>query len=615
MHPGSLIRSPATAWAAGLAGLGLLVWLALASTAQEVASPVTLANVPYQGSASCRACHPSHYESWHRTFHRTMTQEATPTSILGDFGGASYTFDGVTSRFTREQDRFFIETLDATGKPHRYPIERTVGSRRIQQYVTREGVRYLRLPLAWNIDERRWFHLNGGFLDPDGTDFNSHRTIWDANCIFCHNVKAQPGYDWSQARFNSRVAELGIACEACHAPGQEHVSRNHNPLRRYFLYYSGRDDLSIVDPQRLTPLHQVQICGHCHGQRLPKPLDRIRQFLAEGDPYTAGEDLSAYTEPIHADSTLAGVDLTARFWKDGTPRLSAYEYQGLLMSPDFQRGGLTCQHCHTMHGGDPKGMIQPVMRGPAACQGCHAEIAAHPAEHSGHRKDGSGSDCYACHMPKITYGLLDVHPTHRIQKPDPSRAWRHDMPEACTLCHTDKTARWAAEALARQQRRPPPADLPTDPAFQVAESLRALEGGDVVQRAVAAMALGDARSATADPIARLWAVPFLLRTLEDPYASVRHFAYRSLKRLLERAATVQPAFANVSERLPAFDPQAPADERQRVVTAWRAWWSQLPKTGLHPDAAVPLDAALEPIPEILEPIRKHRSEKTVSIGE
>ena len=93
--------------------------------------------------------------------------------------------------------------------------------------------------------------------------------------------------------------------------------------------------------------------------------------------------------------------MALRFWADGTPRLTAYEYQGLLMTKDFEKGGLTCQHCHSMHGGDPKGMITEEKRGPAACPGV-------PPVHVGRRLAGTpappdctGSDCYACHMPKM----------------------------------------------------------------------------------------------------------------------------------------------------------------------------------------------------------------------
>ena len=37
----------------------------------------------YRSSDGCRACHPSQYASWHASYHRTMTQLATPQSIAG----------------------------------------------------------------------------------------------------------------------------------------------------------------------------------------------------------------------------------------------------------------------------------------------------------------------------------------------------------------------------------------------------------------------------------------------------------------------------------------------------------------------------------------------------
>src|SRR4051812_1812599 len=43
----------------------------------------------YAGSDSCRACHPNQYGSWHDSFHRTMTQVASPESIRGDFNNVA----------------------------------------------------------------------------------------------------------------------------------------------------------------------------------------------------------------------------------------------------------------------------------------------------------------------------------------------------------------------------------------------------------------------------------------------------------------------------------------------------------------------------------------------
>ena len=648
-------------------GLGIVALAAAGVAAAravqtEITTPVDLRGVEYVQSRTCVRCHPDHYASWSRTFHRTMTQIARPEAVLGDFDDARYTYGGVTSRFTREGDRFFIETLDTDGAMKRFEVALTVGSRRVQQYVTQRGDKRYRLPLAWNIEEGRWFHLNGGFLHPDGVDFNNHTALWDANCIFCHNVKASPGYDWETRRFDSEVAELGIACEACHAPGAEHIERNSNPLRRYMLYASERRDPTIVWPRGLSKEREVQICGHCHGQRLPNPLDRIDEFITQGDPYTAGDDLGHFTTPITAASRLDEGEFAPRFWRDGTPRLTAYEYQGLLMSADYQRGELRCTSCHSMHGGDPRGMITDEMRGPAACAPCHAEIARDASSHTKHDASGSGSDCYACHMPKITYGLLTVHPTHRIQNPDPSRAWRHDMPEACTLCHTNRTAGWAADALielwpaarlgqedsargaslayadtadaadaaghggpsrtgTRDERNgsEPGVSLapPDGPEWLVAENVRALMSGDVVQRAVAVMALADERSYTRDARARLWALPFLILTLEDRYPAVRHFAYRALRQLAEHTsdASSSSAPARVSPP-PPFDPLADPHDRERAIAAIWSWWEALDKRGVpHPGKAVPLDENLALDLRLVQTLRATQESHAINIGE
>ena len=41
----------------------------------------------FAGSNSCRACHAAEYDSWHASFHRTMTQVASPESVVAPFDG------------------------------------------------------------------------------------------------------------------------------------------------------------------------------------------------------------------------------------------------------------------------------------------------------------------------------------------------------------------------------------------------------------------------------------------------------------------------------------------------------------------------------------------------
>lgn len=611
-----LAFAPAGLVAAALAAAPL----AAAPPPASLPASIDLAPVPYVQSETCIRCHPDHHASWKRTFHRTMTQPAGEGSVLGDFSGtAAHTYEGVTSRFYREPDgRYVIETLGPSRAVERFEVVMCVGSRRIQQYVARLGSRHYRLPVAWNIEEKQWFHLNGGFLHPDGSDPLAHFSLWDANCIFCHNTKPNPGMDWTTQAFASRVEEMGIACEACHGPGGEHIARNRDPLRRYRHHLTGRQDPTIWSPLELPKERQVQVCGHCHGQRLPHPRERIEQFLALGDPYTPGDDLSEYTAPIRQDSHLEGVDLALRFWGDGTPRLTAYEYQGLLMSPDYQKGELTCLSCHSMHGGDPRGMIEPVMRGADACRDCHADLVRDGARHARHEPGGTGDDCYACHMPRIAYGLLETHPTHRMQNPDPARAWRHDMPEACTLCHTNRTAAWAAVEMAKQYGKPAPAaaELPGGPAFAVAENVRALLAGDVLQRAVAIEAFARENTYEPDPVRRLWAAPFLMEGLRDDYPALRFMAWRALRRLVERAGRRDGSVARSAAGLPRFDPQGDPASRAEAVAAWQAWWSALDKSRLgHPGAEVPLDASLRPDRATVEALRRMQVNRLISIGE
>ena len=585
------------------------------SARNEVRKQFDLSKTAYVGSNACEECHQDRHDTWHVTFHRTMTQDATDQSVVADFDNRTFEYEGVMSRFTKEGGTFFVETLGPSGQREKLQVVRTVGSRRIQQYVIKTGDRHLRIPLAWNIEEKRWFHLNGGFLHPDGTDFNEHTTLWDANCIFCHNTKARPGFDWNQKTFNSRVAQLGIGCESCHGPGADHIARQSSTFKNLVVRYAGDGDNSIVNPSKLPPDRQVQVCGHCHGQRVPKPLERIKEFLSAGDPYTAGDDLSQYTEPIKLGDTLYDLDFSQRFWRDGTPRLSAYEYQALSMTPDFQKGGLTCIGCHNVHGGDPRGMISPGMRTKQACLQCHNEIGNDIPAHTKHTASSSGSDCYSCHMPKIVYGVLTVHPTHRIQSPDPSRAWQYKMPEACTVCHTNATAKWAAQNMASQYGKTAPT-VPEGADWNVAENVRALLGGDVVQRAIAAMAFSDERSYIEDPRARLWCVPFLLITAEDSYPAIRHFAFRSIQTLIARAAEVDSSIGQSTRSLPPFDPQASAERRREALSAWRAWWSSLDKSSIpHPGRAVPLDDRLEPNRSVVDRLLSQRDNSVVSIGE
>ncbi|SVC53651.1 uncharacterized protein METZ01_LOCUS306505, partial [marine metagenome] len=109
-----------------------LVWMALAlsivaailfalaygktSSARHTERQALLALTPqqdktkgYTSSASCRACHPSQYDSWHKSFHRTMTQLAGTNSVMGRFDGTEIVSGGLLYRVYQTNDQYWAE--------------------------------------------------------------------------------------------------------------------------------------------------------------------------------------------------------------------------------------------------------------------------------------------------------------------------------------------------------------------------------------------------------------------------------------------------------------------------------------------------------------------------
>src|SRR5207245_8924601 len=70
----------------------------------------------YVGSVSCRACHPDQYTSWHRSFHRTMTQIASTESVRGNFDGVALELDGEVYQLERRDDEFWVDMVDPDWK-------------------------------------------------------------------------------------------------------------------------------------------------------------------------------------------------------------------------------------------------------------------------------------------------------------------------------------------------------------------------------------------------------------------------------------------------------------------------------------------------------------------
>ena len=145
----------------------------------------------YAGSVSCRACHPDQYTSWHRTFHRTMTQLASPEAVRGNFEVSPLELDGEVYRLERRGDEFWVEMVDPDWKLERETktksgnavplpsesnpqrvwrrISMTTGSHHMQAYWVdnRHGNQQFGFPFAYLFELERWVPRPNAFLkDP-----------------------------------------------------------------------------------------------------------------------------------------------------------------------------------------------------------------------------------------------------------------------------------------------------------------------------------------------------------------------------------------------------------------------------------------------------------------
>ena len=580
-------------------------------------------------SATCQTCHPEQYDSWHRSYHRTMTQAAAPTSVLGDFDDVTLEDRGYRWRLERRGDQFWVEMPDPVwfdepaafvrsvrpDWPDSAPqiearVVMTTGSHHMQNYWIRrpagaeavldpDNGAFVQLPWVWLIAEERWIPNQDSFLRPPSAALQG-ATPWNATCSQCHSVGARPGVSALEGRFDTRVVELGVACEACHGPAMEHVRRYRSPLRRYaarlrVLRDSDASDETIVNPAKLEPPRSIEACAQCHS--FGEWADQ-QAYGSSGVPFRPGDVLADHRsvfrfttdpdDPLMAEMLASDAfSLTGNFWRDGTIRVAGREYNGLSEDPHLEESELTCLTCHSMHGYEAAGdQLDPEALANRACLGCH-EVYGHAiSEHTRHAPDSSGSECMNCHMPRTTYGLFSATRSHRIDSPSVQVSVDAGRPNACNLCHLDQTLEWSAHYLHEWYGRPSPS-LGQDEASVAASVLWALKG-DAAQRVTVAWHMGwDAATAASGS----WTAAYLAQLLTDPYSAVRQVAYRSIVRL--------PGFAAFR-----YDYLAPRPELERMATEATEIWLGLPgdRPGMPPmliaeDRVIDADAWLRLLEE------------------
>jgi len=506
----------------------------------------------FAGSDRCLDCHPSQHQSWKASYHAKMTQLATSETVLAPFDG-DMEIDGQQFRLWQDDEVFWVEMddpewekalfesgFDSRNEPKRHRIKAqvvmTTGAHHFQAYWIRSdyGRELWQFPLRYDLVEQQWVHRKDVFLGPPEFRPGMHFKVWNDNCIFCHAVGGQPGLDRQTGWMtDTKIAELGIACESCHGPGARHVAK-HASLSGDVVVAAERQgsvavshDETIVNPAKLNHELSSEICGSCHSNFIHDDQDR----MLHGSKFLPGRRLTEFGR-FYRPQLESEDDIVSRFWLDGINRSTGREFMGMKDSPCYRQGEMSCLSCHSMHDSDPDDQLSTGMESNEACLQCHQEYRDNLTQHTHHAADSSGSQCYNCHMPHTNYALFKATRSHRITSPVVRTIQHKSRPNACNLCHLDQTLEWTAEHLTNWFAISSP-DLATDEKQYPAWALWSLRG-DAGQRVVAAW---HARWEQAQQVSGTdWMRPVLEQLPHDPYAAVRQVATASLARLPDSSA-------------------------------------------------------------------------------
>jgi hypothetical protein len=230
----------------------------------------------------------------------------------------------------------------------------------------------IELPISWYAEQGGHWGMSPGYDRAAHPGFSRPVSY---RCMFCHNAYPDipKGYaDVEGASVFPVDLPQGIDCQRCHGPGAAHADavRRGRPVQDIRA--------AIVNPSRLTPELQMDVCMQCHlettSAELPGSLMKFNRGVFS---YQPGQPLGDYSQYFdHAPNT----------GHDDKLEIVSQAYR-LRQSACFlkSQGKLTCTTCHNPH--------QPAAANPdAVCGTCHQ-----PHQASEHIAAGS---CVQCHMPK-----------------------------------------------------------------------------------------------------------------------------------------------------------------------------------------------------------------------
>ena len=356
----------------------------------------------------CAGCHAAIARNYAQTGMGRSFRAVTPQTALPEFNGSSFLHSPSRElfTFTRRDGIAYIRRSqpDLNGAATNIFEERVdyvigSGNQAISYLHRTRDNKLTEFPVSWYPENGGHWQMSPAYDRPDHPGFSREVNV---ACMQCHNANPASGVaeetpvgdSPGETIFPARLPE-GIDCQRCHGPGQNHV----DAATRGRPAPETRG--AIVNPSRLNPERQSEVCLQCHlettSSRLPASLLRIGRGIFS---YRPGESL--------ADFILA-FDRASGSVQAGSIELVSAPYR-LAKSSCVQPNGrpLACITCHDPHVALSR--EESVRKTDGVCASCHRQTeGSHPVS----------KYCVSCHMPQ-TKAADVIHATitdHFISRP------------------------------------------------------------------------------------------------------------------------------------------------------------------------------------------------------
>ena len=372
----------------------------------------------------CAGCHQAIWQTYRRTGMARSFSRPSAANTIEDYTDKNTFYhqasDSYFSMIQRDgkiyQRRHQIDSEGKQVNVMEKQVDFIMGSgnhARAYLHQTSRGT-LIELPLGWYAEKGGYWAMNPGYDRPDHDGFR--RTI-GYDCMFCHNgypeIPAGHKQPFAEPVYTGSLPE-GIDCQRCHGPGGEHVR----------LAGSGHATpqqirSSIINPARLRPERQMEICMVCHLETTSFPLpNAIQRYERAPFSYRPGERMGNF---ILTFDHAAGTGHEDKF------EIVSAAYR-LRRSACYLKssGKLLCTTCHNPH--DIRHGEEAARHYTAVCRQCHTSAFNQLVDSGKHPRS---TDCIGCHMPKRrTEDVVHVVVTdHYIQRRKPAGDLLANRPE------------------------------------------------------------------------------------------------------------------------------------------------------------------------------------------